>query len=206
MVSRRIGSTVIRSRKIKLLRTCVFLETIFTVSEKLSRSCSSSNWETCWGQWYLLESRKKSENSCSCKSATWLERFAVTNVLKICGRGFGWGNGRGLVRCDWISHHIPISFSFPEILHATCVSTNTVLIQALMHLRWLMHGSLCHQPIMKHYQSTWSRLAILLPTLISLHSTSCRCWCILWWGQENKVGDLGQTCGWGHSVLSQDLL
>ena len=55
-------------------------------------------------------------------------------IKKICGRGFGWGNGRGLVGCDGISHHIPIAFSFPEILHATGVSTNTVLIQSLMHL------------------------------------------------------------------------
>jgi len=44
------------------------LETIFAISGKLSCSCSSSDRETCWGQWYLLECRKKSENSCSCKS------------------------------------------------------------------------------------------------------------------------------------------
>jgi len=55
-------------------------------------------------------------------------------IKKICGCGFGWGNGRGLVGCDGISHHIPIAFSFPEILHATGVSTNTVLIQSLMRL------------------------------------------------------------------------
>ena len=36
---------------------------------------------------------------------------------------------------DGISHHIPTAFSFPEILHATGVSTSTVLIQSLMHLR-----------------------------------------------------------------------
>ena len=52
----------------------------------------------------------------------------------MCGRGFGRGNGRGLVGCDGISHHIPIAFSFPEILHAIHVSTSTVLIQSLMHL------------------------------------------------------------------------
>jgi len=40
------------------------------------------------------------------------------NVLKMRGRGFGWGSGHGLVGCDGISHHIPIAFSFPEILHA----------------------------------------------------------------------------------------
>ena len=82
----------------------------------------------------ILEYRKKSENSCSYKSATRLVRFAGTNILKMCGRCFGWGNGRGLVGCDDISHHIPIAFSFPEILHATGVSTNTVLIQSLKHL------------------------------------------------------------------------
>ena len=79
----------------------------------------------------------------------------------MCGRGFGWGNGRGLVGCDWISHHAAIAFSFPEILHATPVSTNTVFIQSLMHLRvrhfhlvWLYtmimprvrEGSLVHLP------------------------------------------------------------
>jgi len=88
----------------------------------------------------ILESRKKSENSCSCKSATRLEHFAGTNVLKTCGRGFGWGNGRGLVGCDWISHHIPIAFPFPEILHATCVSTNTVPIYPVLNA--LEHGKL----------------------------------------------------------------
>jgi len=89
------------------LCTCVFLETIFAFSGKLSRRRSSSNRETCWGQWYLLESRKKSENSCSCKSATLLVRFTCTNVLKMCGRGFGWGNGRGMGVAWWdvIGYH-----------------------------------------------------------------------------------------------------
>ena len=82
----------------------------------------------------LLESRKKSENNCSCKSATRLVRFAGKNVLKTCRCDFGCGNWRGLVGCDWISQYIPISFSFLEILYATCVSTDTVLIQSLMHL------------------------------------------------------------------------
>ena len=54
--------------------------------------------------------------------------------IKKCGRGFGWGNGRGLVGCDGLPHNIPIALSFPEILHATGVSTNTVLIQSLKHL------------------------------------------------------------------------
>ena len=52
-------------------------------------------------------------------------------------------------QCAWpggISHHIPIAFSCPEILHATHVSTNTVLIQSIMHLSvsnyWLKHPQL----------------------------------------------------------------
>ena len=59
-----------------------------------------------------------------------------------------------------------------------------------------------------HYQSTWSRPAILLAiyNIFSLHSTNFMCRCILWWGRENKVGVVGQTSGRGHSVLSQDLL
>ena len=67
--------------------------------------------------------------------------------------GFGWGNGRGLVGCDWISHHIPIAYSFPEILHATRVSTTQCFIQSLMHLsasilrispfRWLLSALIC---------------------------------------------------------------
>ena len=34
---------------------------------------------------------------------------------------------------DITPYSLPIAFSFPEILHATRVSTNTVLIQSLMH-------------------------------------------------------------------------
>jgi len=53
----------------------------------------------------------------------------------MCGRGFGWGNGRGLLGCDWISPYIPIAFSFPEILHATRVSTTQCLyIQSLANV------------------------------------------------------------------------
>jgi len=63
-----------------------------------------------------------------------LVHFAGTNVLKMGGHSFGWGNGHDLVGCDGISHHIPIAFFFSEILHATHVSNNTVLIQSLMHL------------------------------------------------------------------------
>ena len=40
----------------------------------------------------------------------------------------------GVAWWDVISYHISVAFSFPEILHATRVSTNTVLIQSLMHL------------------------------------------------------------------------
>jgi len=114
MVSQRIGSAIIRSRKTNHFRMCVFLETIFAVSGKLVQTIILQPRNLLRAM--ILESRKKSENSCSCKSATWLVRFAGTNVLKRRGRGFGWGNGRGLVGCDGILHHIPIAFSFPEII------------------------------------------------------------------------------------------
>ena len=94
----------------------------------------------------ILESWKKVRTVCSYKSATQLVLFAGKNVLKKCGRGFGWGNGRGQVGWDWISHHIPITFSFPEILHATCVSTNTVPIKSLMHLSRIAE---CVRPILR---------------------------------------------------------
>ena len=58
MVGRRIGSAITRSRKTNYLRTCVFLETIFAVSGKFLRRRSSSDRETCWGQWYLNPGRK----------------------------------------------------------------------------------------------------------------------------------------------------
>jgi len=78
----------------------------------------------------------------NCISATWLVCFADTNVLRMCGHGFGRASGhgigrssrRGLVGCDCISDHIPISLSFPEILHSTVLVLKTVLIQFLMHL------------------------------------------------------------------------
>ena len=142
MVGRRIGSAI-QSRKTKIVYARVYFGDNFRRYWETLRTRSSSNRETCWGQRYLLESRKKSENSCSCKSATRLVRFAGTNILKMSGRGFGWGNGRVLVGCDWISHYIPIAFSYPEILHATRVSTNTVLIQFLMHLSAIGAWSFC---------------------------------------------------------------
>ena len=83
----------------------------------------------------ILESKKKSEYSCSCKSATRLVRFACTNVLKICGRGFWWGNGRGLVGCDWISRHIPIAFSFPAILQVYYLHGQAFLLSHPPHGR-----------------------------------------------------------------------
>ena len=121
MVGRRIGCAIIRSRKTKIVCARVYFWRRF--SPLLGNSCTIILRPRNLLRATILESRKKSGNSCSCKSATRLVRFSGTNVLKMCGRGFGWGNGRGLVGCDWISHHIPIAFSFPEILHATRVST-----------------------------------------------------------------------------------
>ena len=133
MVGRRIGSAIIRSRKQKSFAyVCIFGDDFRHFWETLAHTIILRPRNLLRAM--ILESRKKSENSCSCKSATRPIRYAGTNVLKFCGRGFGWGNGRGLVGCDGISHHIPIAFSFPEILHATRVSTSTVLIQSLMHL------------------------------------------------------------------------
>jgi len=84
----------------------------------------------------VLESRKKSESSCSCKSATQLVRFASTNVLKYVGVALG--GAMGTAWWDVVGYHTtPIAFSFPEILHASHVTTNTVLIQSLMHLRYM---------------------------------------------------------------------
>ena len=42
--------------------------------------------------------------------------MAAINGSTTCGRGFGWGNGCGLLRSYRISHQKPISFFFPEIL------------------------------------------------------------------------------------------
>ena len=88
----------------------------------------------------------------------------------MCGRGFGWGNGRGLVGCDWISHHVPIAFSFPEILHATPVSTNTVLIQSLMYLRWCTYEYFClpvdYHRLSTHFDFHWQYSSQERPTNI----------------------------------------
>jgi len=46
--------------------------------------------------------------------------MAAINGSTKCGRGFGWGNGCGLLRSDQVSHRKPISFFFPEILHEMC--------------------------------------------------------------------------------------
>ena len=136
MVSWRIGSAIIRSRKAKIVCARVYFWRQFLPF--LGNSCTDDHpptvkpvegndtWiqEEKWEQ-LLLQTLQISS------SVGTLGRY---DVLKICGRGFGWGR-HGLVGCYGISHHIPIAFSFPEILHATHVSTNTVLIQSLMHLR-----------------------------------------------------------------------
>ena len=121
--SQRIGSTVIWSRKTKsFVHMCIcgdefrcFWETLTQLLILRPRKMLKAT---------ILESRKKSENSCSCKSATHdqLVCFAGTNILKTCGHGFGWGNGQGLVRCNWISHHVPIPFPFLLVL-TQCISS-----------------------------------------------------------------------------------
>jgi len=111
-VSQKIGSTVIQSRKTKPFAYRVLLETSFTVSGKLSHTPTEKPVED--NDTYLNPG-KKSENSCSYKSASRLIGFAGINALKMCGHGFGWGNGRGnghdLV--DVIGYHTTYPHHFP---------------------------------------------------------------------------------------------
>ena len=132
MVGRRIGSAKIRSRKTKIVCVRVYFWRRFLpfLGNSLADDHPPIEKPVEGSDTWIQEEKWE---HCSCKSATRPVRFAGTNVLKICGCGFGWGNGHGLVGCDGISHHIPIAFSFPEILHATRVGTNTVLIQSLTH-------------------------------------------------------------------------
>ena len=80
MVGRRIGSAIIRSRKTKIVYVCVYFWkrfSVITLNRFLNRRmivCARVS------QKQLLESRKKNENSCSCKSATPLVHF--TTVLQ----------------------------------------------------------------------------------------------------------------------------
>ena len=98
MVGRRIGSAIIWRRKTKIICVRVYFWRRFSPFLGNSRADDHPPTEKpvegndTWIQ--------ESENSCSCKSATPLVRFAGTNILKMCGRGFGWGNGHGLVGCD----------------------------------------------------------------------------------------------------------
>ena len=99
---------------------------ILAVSGKLSRSCSSSDRETCWGQWYLLESRKKSENSCSCKSATPLVGFAGASVGK-----WAWPGG---MRLDILLHTHSIFLSWDIIICMDRHSYSLIHPQSHSHL------------------------------------------------------------------------
>ena len=106
MVGLRIGSAIIRSRKTRIVaHVCIFGDDLRRFWETLTQTIIL--WPRNLLRAMILESRKKGENSCSCKSATRLARFAGTNVFKMCGHGFVWGNGHGLVGCDWISHCTP---------------------------------------------------------------------------------------------------
>lgn len=104
----------------------------FAISGKPMHSCSSSDQLRNLLRVMKLESRKKSENYCSCKSAARWVCFAGRNTLVTCGHGFGWANGWssgcGLVRCGWISRHTSMSYCFPEILYAPSFSAYLVLI------------------------------------------------------------------------------
>ena len=119
-VSRRIGSTVIQSRKQKSFAyVCIFGDYFHRF------------WETLV-QLLILRPR----NLLRAMILTWIQEekweqllLQISNFvgtlcgyerIKNVGVDFGWGSG--LVGCDWISHHIPIAFTFPELLHATCVS------------------------------------------------------------------------------------
>jgi len=47
----------------------------------------------------------------------------------------------------------------------------------------------------------------ILPTaLFSLHSTSCKCSYVLWWGWGNKGDSVEHPWRRGHNILNQDLL
>jgi len=169
MVGRRIGSAITQSRKTKIVCAHVYFWREF--SPLLGNSCAddypptekpvegNDTWiqEEKWEQLLLQISN----------SAGTLLR--VRTYKKMCGRGFGCGNWRGLVRCDWISHHIPIAFSFPEILHATRVSTNTVLIQSLMHLRvWKIIVKVPNQKVTRWPKSSSSSSDRLVQNYVTL--------------------------------------
>jgi len=101
MVGRRIGSAIIQSRKTKIVCARVYFWRRF--SPLLGNSCTIILRPRNLLRATILESRKKSGNSCSCKSATRLVRFAGTNVLKLSGRGFG--GAMGVVWWDVIGYH-----------------------------------------------------------------------------------------------------
>jgi len=65
----------------------------FTISGKLASSCSSSDRETCWGCWYLLEPRKIINAFIPTKHSYWVADLQKQLFSLICGRGFGWSNG-----------------------------------------------------------------------------------------------------------------
>ena len=162
MVSRRIGSAIIQSRETNICARVYFWRQFSPFlgnsradnhppTEKPVENNDAWIQEEKWEQILLQNSNSV--------------RFAGTNILRMCGRGFGWGNGWGLVGCDWISHRIPIAFSYPEILHAIRVSTNTVLIQSLMHLRNSPSIPALVWPwshVLEYDRTPWTAFSILL--------------------------------------------
>ena len=57
------------------------------------------------------------------------------NILIMCGCGFGWAMGMAGEMWLDITPHTHIIFLSRDIICNLCYSTNTVLIQSLMHLR-----------------------------------------------------------------------
>ena len=97
MVGWRIGSAIIRSRKTKIVCVRVYFWRRF--SQFLGNSRVDDHPPTkkpVEGNDTWIQEEKWEQLLLQISNSA----VAGTNLLKICGRGFGWGNGRGLVGCD----------------------------------------------------------------------------------------------------------
>ena len=138
MVGRRIGSAIVRSRKTKTVCVRVYFWRRFSLFLGNSRTDDhpptekpvegNDNWiqKEKWEQLLLQIS-----NSAG---------IAGTNVLKVCGRGFGWE--MGVAWWDVMGYHTIYTHSiFLSWDIATCVGTNTALIQSCTwehYINWLL--------------------------------------------------------------------